>query len=370
MAKRLELGVVGLGRMGGNLARQALEKGLRVVGMTAGPIAEDLPKMGLEVVSSAAGFSRLARPRRVVLYIPAGPVVDDVLLELARVLEPGDVVADGGNSYWGDSLRRHERMKDAGIRYVDLGTSGGVDGARTGACFMAGGEPDAVALLEPALKRLAAPGGWVHAGGPGAGHFVKLVHNGIEFGMLQAIGEGVDLLESFGAPLAIGEVLECWRHGSVIRSWLVDLLAEAYRGGQGLSKIPGFIEDTGEVNWLVADAIHREVPIPVIAQSVFQLFASRDEDKRWARAIAAMRHGFGGHPFGPAPAIARERRESRVGPYFEASPASSPRPASDPSGKPRARTRRGTSYSGTSSSRSTSGGSPRRGKRARPARSR
>lgn len=333
MAKRLELGVVGLGRMGGNLARQALEKGMRVVGMTAGPVDADLSRMGLEAVSSAAGFSRLSRPRRVVLYIPAGPVVDDVLLELARVLEPGDVVADGGNSYWGDSVRRHERMKDAGIRYVDLGTSGGVDGARSGACFMAGGEPDAVALLEPALKRLATPGGWVHAGGPGAGHFVKLVHNGIEFGMLQAIGEGVDLLERFGSPLAIPEVLECWRHGSVIRSWLIDLMTQAYRGDDGLSKIPGFVEDTGEVNWLVADALHREVPIPVIAQAVFQLFASRDGEKRWARAIAAMRHGFGGHPFGAAPAIARERRESRVGPYLRkdepvSPPARSPRPSS------------------------------------------
>ncbi len=220
---------------------------------------------------------------------------------------------DGGNSYWGDSIRRHRRLKERGIRFVDLGTSGGFEGARHGACFMAGGEREAVARVEPILLDLAVEGGYVHAGPPGAGHFVKLVHNGIEFGMLQAIGEGLDLLERYRDDLEMAEVLRCWRHGSVIRSWLVDLMEESYRENEGLTEIPAYVEDTGEVNWLVDDALHMETPIPVISQSVMQLFASRDAEKNWARAIAMMRHGFGGHPYGSDEAVVRERREGRIG---------------------------------------------------------
>jgi 6-phosphogluconate dehydrogenase len=178
---------------------------------------------------------------------------------------------------------------------------------------MAGGDRDAVAKLEPILKALSVPGGHVHAGGPGAGHFVKLVHNGIEFGMLQAIAEGIDLLEHYRETLPIADVLECWRHGSVVRSWLIDLMARSYREGGGLGNVPAYVGDTGEVNWLVDDALHMDVPTPVITQSVVQLIASRDNRRDWARAIAMMRHGFGGHPFGPDEAVERERRTGRVG---------------------------------------------------------
>jgi 6-phosphogluconate dehydrogenase len=196
---------------------------------------------------------------------------------------------------------------------VDVGTSGGIEGALHGACFMAGGEREPIVRLEPILTALAVPGGYVHAGPPGAGHFAKLVHNGIEFGMLQAIGEGIDLLERHPGGLAVPEILRCWRHGSVIRSWLIDLLEEAYRAENGLERIPPYVEDTGEVDWLVADALHLEVPIPVISHSVMQLFASRDDRRLWARAIAMMRHGFGGHPYGRDDAIRQERRTGRVG---------------------------------------------------------
>jgi 6-phosphogluconate dehydrogenase len=196
---------------------------------------------------------------------------------------------------------------------VDLGTSGGFEGARHGACFMAGGEREAVARVEPILLDLAVEGGYVHAGPPGAGHFVKLVHNGIEFGMLQAIGEGLDLLERYRDDLEMAEALRCWRHGSVIRSWLVELMEESYRENEGLTEIPAYVEDTGEVNWLVDDALHMETPIPVISQSVMQLFASRDAEKNWARGIAMMRHGFGGHPYGSDEAVVGERREGRIG---------------------------------------------------------
>ncbi len=289
-----EYGVVGLGRMGGNLARQALEKGMRVVGYTRHAAPPDMIEAGLIEIRSYGDFRKhLSSPRAVFVYIPAGPEVDQVLDDIAQELEPGDILVDGGNSYWGDSIRRHQRFQEKGIRFVDLGTSGGVEGARHGACFMAGGDKE-------------------------ASHFTKLVHNGIEFGMLQAIGEGMDLLEHFHEELDVAKVLHCWRFGSVIRSWLMDLMEEAYIKEGGLENIPAFIEDTGEVNWLVGDATRMEVPVPVIAQSVMQLFASRDDKKYWARAIAMMRHGFGGHPYGSNEAVARERREGRVGMLFPA----------------------------------------------------
>jgi 6-phosphogluconate dehydrogenase len=270
----------------------------------------------IEVRSYEDLKAELSPPRAVFLYIPAGPPVDEVLDDLAAALDPGDVLVDGGNSYWGDSIRRHSRLKERGIHFVDLGTSGGFDGARNGACFMAGGEREAIERIDPILQKLAVEGGYVHAGPPGAGHFTKLVHNGIEFGMLQAIGEGVDLLERYRGrepDLDVAEVLRCYRHGSVIRSWLMDLMEAAYREDGGMDAIPAYVEDTGEVNWLVADALHMETPIPVISQSVMQLFASRDDRKSWARAIAMMRHGFGGHPYGPSEAEVRERREGRIG---------------------------------------------------------
>jgi 6-phosphogluconate dehydrogenase len=314
MSVQRQLGIVGLGRIGGNLALQALEKGMRVAGFRrSGPSAE-LLEAGLIPVPELAGFrNALAHPRIILIYVPAGRAVDEILDRLAEIAEPEDILVDGGNSYWGDSRRRHERLRSRGIHLVDLGTSGGIAGARHGACFMAGGEREVVERIQPVLAELAVPGGFVNAGPPGAGHFVKLVHNGIEFGMLEAIGEGVHLLERYHEPLDIPGVLRCWRHGSVIRSWLVDLMEEAYRAEGGLATVPPYVEDTGEVNWLVADALRMEVPVPVIAQAVMQLFVSRDDERLWARAIAMMRHGFGGHPFGPDDDVRRERREGRVG---------------------------------------------------------
>ena len=313
-----EWGIIGLGKMGANLALQALVKGMTVVGFDLKPAPEGLLKAGLIQVQNLVDFkTKLSKSRAIFIYVPAGPVVDHLLDDLAAKLEPGDILVDGGNSYWGDSIRRQRRLKGKGINFVDLGTSGGMDGARNGACFMAGGEKGAIDHIEPILLDLAVKDGYVHAGPPGAGHFTKLVHNGIEFGMLQAIGEGIDLLEHYRDKLDVAEVLRCWRHGSVVRSWLVDLMESAYRSEGGLGKTPAYVEDTGEVNWLVDDAIHMEVPVPVIAQSVMQLFTSRDEKKNWARAIAMMRHGFGGHPFGKDEGIVHERRFGRVGDFYQ-----------------------------------------------------
>ncbi len=312
-----EFGVVGLGRMGGGLALQAVEKGMRVVGYDVRGVPVDMRKAGIvDVVEPAKFRDYLQPPRAVFIYVPAGLAVDEVITKLGAILEPGDIIVDGGNSYWGDSIRRARKLKEQGLQFIDLGTSGGVDGARYGACFMVGGEREAVSRIEPMLLKFAVAEGYVHAGPSGAGHFTKLVHNGIEFGMLQAIAEGVDLLEHYHENLPIADVLNCWRHGSVIRSWLMDLMEQSYREHNGLQKIPAYIEDTGEVNWLVTDAINLERPIPVISQAVMQLFASRDDSKDWAKAIAMMRHGFGGHPFGPDQGVRQERRLGRIGDFW------------------------------------------------------
>jgi 6-phosphogluconate dehydrogenase len=306
-------GIVGLGKMGADLAVNALHHGFGVAGMDTHAVPADLTRAGLKPASTLKQLAALlSAPRFIMLYVPAGPPVDSVLDQLEGLLQPGDIIADGGNSYWGDSIRRHARLKQKGIHFIDAGTSGGPGGALDGACFMLGGEDAPVAAIEPLLLKLAVKGGYVHAGGPGAGHFTKLVHNGIEFAMLQAIGEGVDLLEHYREQLPIANVLSCWRHGSVIRSWLIDLMESMYRKQGGLVQVPSYVEDTGEVNWLVDDALHMEVPIPVITQSVVQLLASRDNTHDASRAIAMMRHGFGGHPFGADAGIAHERHTGRV----------------------------------------------------------
>lgn len=310
-----QFGIVGLGKMGAGIARNALAKGFAVAGTDSHAIADGgLKAAGLKPAADLQALvAHLPEPRVIMLYVPAGPAVDGVLDQLARVLKRDDIIVDGGNSYWGDSIRRHARLHERGIHFIDAGTSGGPNGARNGACFMVGGDNEAVAIVEPILRALAVEGGYIHAGGPGAGHFVKLVHNGIEFAMLEAIGEGVELLAHYREQLPITDILNCWRHGSVIRSWLVDLMEMALREQGGLEKAPAYVEDTGEVNWLVDDALHMEVPIPVITESVVQLIASRDTHRDWARAIAMMRHGFGGHPFGRDANVARERHSGRIG---------------------------------------------------------
>ncbi|MGE5435674.1 MAG: phosphogluconate dehydrogenase (NAD(+)-dependent, decarboxylating) [Syntrophothermus sp.] len=317
MQEKLSFGIIGLGKMGSNLALQAMEKGYKVIGYDKNEFVPELKKSAIVHAAKVEEFKEdLKTPRIIFLYIPAGKVVDIVINQIADVLDKNDIIVDGGNSYWGDSIRREERLKEKGINFIDCGTSGGVSGARNGACFMVGGDEDVVKKVEPIFKDLAVPEGYVYAGPSGSGHFVKLVHNGIEFGMLQAIGEGMDLLEKYFKDLNISEVLHCWNHGSVIRSWLVELMEQMYKEKNGLSSIPPYIEDTGEVNWLIDDALKMEVPVPVMAQSVMQLFASRDDKRNWARAIAMMRHGFGGHPFGTDEGIKHERKFGRVGDFY------------------------------------------------------
>jgi 6-phosphogluconate dehydrogenase len=309
----VELGIVGLGRMGGDTALQALSKGMKVVGMSHPPIREDLKDAGLIIVEKVKDLVASLEPsRKIILYVPAGSAVDSILDEISGYLEPGDLVMDGGNSYYRDSAHRQKRLSKKGIGFVDVGSSGGPAGALHGACFMVGGMPDAVQQAEPILKQLAVPEGFLYAGPPGAGHFVKLIHNAIEFGMLQAIGEGVSLLKQGDYDLDLAAIFHNWAHGSVIRGWLVELMEQGLKSGLSLEEISPYVEDTGEVNWVLEEAICREIPIPVISQAVWALMKSRDEKQYASRTVSLLRHEFGEHPFGPNPSIANERRTGKV----------------------------------------------------------
>ena len=307
----MQLGIIGLGKMGGNLALQAKEKKIQVVGKARSK-KSDLEEQGVKVVTDYESFINfLNHPRIIYLSLPAGPTVQSVLDELIPYLEKGDVVMDGGNSFYLDSIAREKKMREKEIYFLDCGTSGGLEGARHGACFMVGGNQDGIKIAEPILIALAVKGGYVYTGKPGTGHFVKLVHNGIEFGMLQSIGEGVELLNKSGFELDLATIFKNWSNGSVIRSWLVELMERGLRE-KGLESIKSYIEDTGEVNWLVQDAIDKEIPIPVISQSIMELFKSRMSESDAYKSIALMRHGFGGHPFGKDENIIRERKTSRI----------------------------------------------------------
>jgi 6-phosphogluconate dehydrogenase len=307
----MQFGIIGLGKMGGNLALQAAEKKIQVIGK-ARSIKPELEKQGVKVVTDYGSFvGFMKHPRIIYLSLPAGPTVDSVLGELVPHLEEGDVVIDGGNSFYVDSIEREKKMHEKGIYFLDCGTSVGLQGARHGACFMVGGKEEGTKIAEPILIALSVKDGYFYTGQPGTGHFVKLVHNGIEFGMLQSIGEGVELLSRSGFQLDLAGIFKNWSNGSVIRGWLVELMEKGLRE-QGLAKTESYIEDTGEVNWLVQDAINKEIPIPVISQSIMELFKSRMNESDTYKSIALMRHDFGGHPFGKDEGIIKERKTSRI----------------------------------------------------------
>lgn len=293
----MRFGMIGLGRMGGNLSLQAIGKGHQVVGYSPSQSeAEPLVPKGLEPASSIEDLARrLSHPRIVFVYVPHGRPTDQVCDALQGALSGGDIVVDGGNSYWRESIRRHERFKGLGIDLLDCGTSGGIDGAREGACFMVGGEERSFRIAEPIFRDLAVPEGVFYAGSSGAGHFAKLIHNAIEFGMLQAIGEGVALLEASEYRFDLPGLMRNWAHGSVIRSWLIELMEWGLRENK-LDDLSAYVEDTREVRWAVEFALEKEVWIPVISQAELALYRSRDRENVSAKAVALLRHGFGGHP--------------------------------------------------------------------------
>jgi 6-phosphogluconate dehydrogenase len=299
----MELAILGLGRMGANMARRLARGGHRVVAYnrtieTALDLAEEEP--GVEAVTSVEELpGRLNPPRSAWVMVPAGDPTDQMIDTLLDVLELGDVIIDGANSYYKDTLRRAAKITDKGLHFVDAGTSGGIWGLSEGYSMMVGGEREIVERLRPIFETLAPSldKGWGYVGPHGAGHFTKMVHNGIEYGMMEAYAEGFELLrakEEFA--LDLHQVAEIWRYGSVIRSWLLDLVASALAEDQTLSDIKGWVADSGEGRWTVAETIDQDIPAPVIALSLMMRFVSRQEESYAAKLLAALRNEFGGHP--------------------------------------------------------------------------
>ncbi len=286
----MKLGMVGLGRMGGGMSERLRQGGHEVIGFDRDP-----------AVSQAASLedlvAALAPPRHVWMMLPAGQPTEQTIEALSTLLSPDDLVVDGGNSNFRDSIRRAEELAADGILFVDAGVSGGVWGLKEGFCLMLGGTDGALARLAPALETLAPPDGWRHVGPSGSGHFVKMVHNGIEYGLMQSYAEGFDILQSSSVfpSLDLASIAEVWRHGSVVRSWLLDLAAGALQKDPGLEEVKGYVEDSGEGRWTVIEALEEDVPAPVITLSLFARFASRREDAFSNRMLAALRREFGGH---------------------------------------------------------------------------
>jgi 6-phosphogluconate dehydrogenase len=300
----MELGMVGLGRMGGNMATRLVRGGHRVVGYARRQEqADEASRNGVEGVTSLDELvHRLSPPRIVWSMIPAGAATDQLVGDLSPRLSKDDLLVDGGNSYYQDSLRRGRELEAKGIHFVDVGTSGGIWGLSEGYCMMVGGRDEDVARLRPALETLA-PGkneGWGHVGPQGAGHFVKMVHNGIEYGLMQAYAEGFSILRAkTDFRLDLAQVAEIWRKGSVVRSWLLDLAAHALRQSPQLEGIAPFVEDSGEGRWTVKESIDLNIAAPVMMLSLARRIRSRERDPFVEKLLAAMRFEFGGHKFLP-----------------------------------------------------------------------
>ncbi len=300
----MQLGFVGLGRMGGNMALRLtvgspdgkVKGGHAVVGFAKDPNPDLVGVEAVTIVDTLdAMVAALVPPRAVWVMVPAGTATESVITELAKLLQPGDMVIDGGNSFYKDSIRRAEGLQSREMGFLDIGTSGGIWGREIGYCMMAGGDPRYIAQLKPILDTLAPAGGWAHVGPSGAGHFVKMIHNGVEYGLMEAYGEGFEILYKSQFGLNIHQIAQLWNRGSVVRSWLLELGEAALARENSLQSIQPWVEDSGEGRWTVAAAIEEGVPSPVIAASLFARFASRDPYNFSARFAAALRNEFGGH---------------------------------------------------------------------------
>ncbi len=294
----MNLGIYGLGRMGANMVRRLAESGEhRVVAGNRSPEpVEEAIGHGAEGAYSLEEFvEKLEQPRVLWCMLPAGEITDKVLGQLADLADEGDIIVDGGNSYFRDSVARAREMEAKGIKYLDAGISGGVWGYEVGYCTMVGGDRGAFEHVEPALKTLAPPEGYSYIGEAGAGHFTKMVHNGIEYGMLQAYAEGFEILQKSRYDVDLRAVSHLWNQGSVVRSWLLELAERAFEKDGNLESIAGYVEDSGEGRWTVMEAINEDVPASTIAGSLFARFASRQEESFSAKVISALRNEFGGH---------------------------------------------------------------------------
>jgi 6-phosphogluconate dehydrogenase len=294
----MRLGMVGLGKMGGNMVQRLLRGGHEVAVYDLN--AEAVQKLAALGATAASSLEELAgalqAPRVVWVMVPAGDPTEQTLRSLADLLQPGDVLIDGGNSNFHDSKRRAAELGARGIGFVDAGTSGGVWGLENGYCLMVGGSDESVRVCEPAFVTLAPENGYLHVGASGAGHFTKMVHNGIEYGLMQAYAEGFEILHKSEFGLDLERIAGLWQHGSVVRSWLLELLERAYAAeGQELERIRGWVADSGEGRWTVQTAIDLDVPAPVITLSLMARFASRQDESYGAQVLAALRNQFGGH---------------------------------------------------------------------------
>jgi 6-phosphogluconate dehydrogenase len=285
----MELGMIGLGRMGNGMTARLREGGHDIQTYD--------PKVEARTADSLAELKeQLEPPRPFWLMIPAGKITEDSFHELLGIADEGDTIIDGGNSNFHDSKRRYQEAKDKGIHFVDVGVSGGIWGLEVGFCLMAGGDDEPVSRLEPIFETLAPEDGWAHVGPSGAGHFVKMVHNGIEYGLMQSYAEGFEIMDHSEYDLDLHQISGIWRYGSVVRSWLLELLHSAFEEhGGDLGDIAPYVEDSGEGRWTLDEAIKMSVPAPVLAASLFARFASRDEIKFSAKVAAALRNEFGGH---------------------------------------------------------------------------
>ncbi|QUE87163.1 phosphogluconate dehydrogenase (NAD(+)-dependent, decarboxylating) [Exiguobacterium alkaliphilum] len=289
----MEIGLIGLGKMGYNLALNLSDHGHRVVGTDAGQVeATD----AFEIVSTLEDVvNGLAAPRVVWTMVPAGDITEAVLAELFEKLEPGDIVIDGGNSNYKLSVARAEQFAEKGITFFDCGTSGGTEGARHGACTMVGGDADAWPVIEPIFKDLSVENGYLYTGPAGSGHFLKMIHNGIEYGMMQAIAEGFDILEKSPFDYDYEQVARVWNHGSVVRSWLMELTENAFHKDAKLDEIKGVMHSSGEGKWTVETALDLQAAAPVIALSLMMRYRSLEDDTFTGKVVAALRNEFGGH---------------------------------------------------------------------------
>ncbi|MBI5902131.1 MAG: decarboxylating 6-phosphogluconate dehydrogenase [Deltaproteobacteria bacterium] len=299
----MKIAMVGLGKMGLNMARRLVDGGHEAVGYDKTP--DKTKEAGAYGIKAAWSLKELAgalpRPRVVWLMVPAGEAVDGAIEGLKGSLDGGDIIIDGGNSFYKDAVRRAGELERLGIKYIDAGVSGGVWGLENGYCIMAGGDKEAFDSIEPVLKTLAPQQGYLYCGPAGSGHFVKMVHNAIEYGMMEAYAEGFELMKEseYGDGLDLHGVARLWNRGSVVRSWLLELLEGAFKDNGRLEGISGYVEDSGEGRWAVKDAVDRGVPLPVITEALYARFNSRRRDSFAAKVLAALRHSFGGHAIRP-----------------------------------------------------------------------
>ncbi len=296
----MEVGMVGLGRMGGNMTLRLLPSH-RVVVFDQNPtVIESYRAKGAQAATSLPEVvKKLTPPRTVWLMVPAGDPVEQTIASLRPALASGDVLIDGGNSHFRDSIRRAVALRESGIIFLDVGVSGGIWGLNEGYCLMVGGDRGVFARIEPLLTTLAAPDGYAYVGSSGAGHYVKMVHNAIEYGLMQAYAEGFDLLHASEFEFDLRQIASLWLHGSVVRSWLLELLERAFASDPGLERIQGYVEDSGEGRWTVHEAVDHAVPMPAVAAALFARFRSRRPDAFADRVLAALRHEFGGHAVKP-----------------------------------------------------------------------